>query len=141
MRTAQYAPEGSVRVVWVSGSAAERFSLEGGIEIDNLDYQIERTPWEKYGASKAGNILYASEYARRYYAQGIVSVSLDPGNLKTDLYRHVSKWQKPAMSWVLKDPIIGAYTELYAGLSHEIGLDNTGAWSKLSCPLMLQFDG
>lgn len=37
------------------------------------------------------NVVFANELHRRYAEQGIVSVSLHPGNLKTDLQRHVSK--------------------------------------------------
>lgn len=42
VETAKTAVAGSVRVVWVSSSAAQRFSPAGGIEIDNLDYHEER---------------------------------------------------------------------------------------------------
>lgn len=132
VRTAQLCRPGSVRVIWVSSNAAERFSLEGGIEIDNLDYKIERTSWQKYGASKAGNILHSAEFARRYRHAEVVSLSLDPGNLKTNLYRHVPKWQKPIRNLALKDPLYGAYTELFAGLSPEITMEHTGAWSESS---------
>ena len=37
------------------------------------------------------NVVFSSELHRRYAEQGIVSVSLHPGNLKTDLQRHISK--------------------------------------------------
>jgi NAD(P)-dependent dehydrogenase (short-subunit alcohol dehydrogenase family) len=36
-----------------------------------------------------GNVLFSNELSRRYADQGIVSVSLNPGNLKTDLQRYV----------------------------------------------------
>jgi NAD(P)-dependent dehydrogenase (short-subunit alcohol dehydrogenase family) len=41
-------------------------------------------PWTRYGASKAANILFAAELARRYPT--FKSVSLHPGMIKTDLY-------------------------------------------------------
>lgn len=50
--------------------------------------------------------------------------------LKTDLYRNMPKWQAPFANLALKDPIYGAYTELYGGLSLDITLATTGAWSK-----------
>lgn len=90
--TAETSAPGSVRVVWVSSSAPERFAPQGGVEMDNLQYKVEKGPWEKYGISKSGNIFHAKEYAQRQYDTGIVSVALDPGNLKTELYNHVSWW-------------------------------------------------
>lgn len=38
-----------------------------------------------------GNVVFSVELHRRYAAQGIVSVSLHPGNLDTELARHGSK--------------------------------------------------
>ncbi|KAH6678721.1 hypothetical protein B0J14DRAFT_329303 [Halenospora varia] len=129
-KTATTAPAGSVRVVWVSSSAAERFSPEGGVEMGNLDYKNDRSAWHKYGVSKAGNILHCKEFARRHTREGIVSVALDPGNLKTDLYKGVPRWQMHVLNLILKEPIYGAYTELYGGLSLDITVDNcqAGTW-------------
>lgn len=75
VETAKTAEKGSVRVVWVSSSAAERSSPQGGVEMDNLRYEREdKGPWHKYGVSKAGNILHSSEYAKRFGGEGILSV-------------------------------------------------------------------
>ena len=41
-----------------------------------------------------GNIVFSNELHRMYGEQGIVSISLHPGNLKTDLQRHVTKVEK-----------------------------------------------
>ncbi|KIW47434.1 uncharacterized protein PV06_00131 [Exophiala oligosperma] len=41
-------------------------------------------PWARYGASKAANIMFAAEFARRYPA--FTAVSLHPGMIHTDLY-------------------------------------------------------
>lgn len=73
-QTAKNAPAGSVRVVWVSSSAAERFSPEGGVDMSNLDYKKDQSAWHKYGVSKAGNILQATEFAKRYKSTGIISI-------------------------------------------------------------------
>lgn len=126
--TAKFATPGSVRVVWVSSSAVERFSPKNGIDMNNLQYKVDKGAWEKYGTSKSGNVFHAKEYARRQRNAGIVSLALDPGNLKTDLYQHVPWWQKPIINLILKEPIYGAYTELYAGLSSDVTMEKTGAW-------------
>ncbi len=55
--------------------------------------------------------------------------SLNPGFLKTDSQRHVSGVQGAIINLLLRTPIHGAYTELFAGLSPEITLERTGAWS------------
>ena len=38
--------------------------------------------------------MFSNELQRRYGDQGIISVSLHPGNLKTDVQRHVSPIEK-----------------------------------------------
>lgn len=73
-KTAKTAPTDSVRVVWVSSNGAEMFSLKGGVDMDNLDYKKDRSAWQKYGASKVGNIFHASEFAKRAAGDGIISV-------------------------------------------------------------------
>ncbi|OQV01305.1 hypothetical protein CLAIMM_06686 [Cladophialophora immunda] len=124
--TAKVEPVGSVRVVWVASSAAANFAPRGGVVMDNLSYEKDQGAWHKYGVSKAGNILQAAEYARRFARDNILSVSLDPGNLKTPLYQHAPKWQMPFINLVLKDPIYGAYTELFAGFSPQVQMKDGG---------------
>ena len=73
--TAQTAPEASVRVVWVSSSASDRFAPEGGLDLNDLGYTgPDRSAWYKYGVSKAGNILHSKEFARRYGKDGVISI-------------------------------------------------------------------
>lgn len=74
VETAKTAPEGSVRVVFVSSAAAAGFSPAGGVNMENLDYKQDQAAWHKYGVSKAGNILHASEFARHFRGQGVISV-------------------------------------------------------------------
>lgn len=38
-----------------------------------------------------GNVVATLEFARRYGDQGIIFISCNPGNLKTELQRHTSK--------------------------------------------------
>lgn len=149
-KTAKDAPAGSVRVVWVSSSAAGNTSPKGGVDMSNLDYKKDQGVWYKYGMSKAGNILQATEFAKRYRNDGINSTvslrhdfnrmlafltlffikAVDPGFLKTDLYKNMPKWQLAVVGLILKDPIYGAYAELFAGLSSEIKPEMIGAWGK-----------
>lgn len=52
------------------------------LSIPNLTINIEQ-----------GNFVFATELARRYGSEGIVSICVEPGNLKTDLQRHQSAFQ------------------------------------------------
>ena len=132
--TAKSEPVGSVRVVWVASSAAANFAPKGGVVMDNLDYRQDQSAWHKYGVSKAGTIFQAAEYARHFGGDNILSVSLDPGNLKTPLYQTAPKWQMPFINLVLKDPIYGAYTELFAGFSPEIQMKHGGRFGRMIFP-------
>jgi len=128
--TARTEPPAAVRVVWASSSAAEVVSPRGGVPLDNLDYHVERPPPYKYGVSKAGNYYHAAEFARRHAADGLVAVALNPGNLRTELMRHRSVLERALLTAIQHPPAHGAYTELFAGLSPDVTVERSGAWSK-----------
>ena len=71
---ARKASADSVRVVWVSSNGSEHFSVNGGVDLSNMDYKTDKSPFTKYGNSKAGNIYHGSELARRAGSEGIISV-------------------------------------------------------------------
>ena len=128
---------GSVRVVWVSSSAADVLSPWGGVPVESLDNY--HNSWAapgpmKYGVSKAGSYYYGTEFAKRYTAAtGIVSVPLNPGNLDSELYRH-QPWPIRLFmrTFILHPVILGAYTELFAGLSPEVTVEKSGSWGKFA---------
>ncbi|QPC79116.1 hypothetical protein HYE68_009868 [Fusarium pseudograminearum] len=126
--TAKSAPKNSVRVIWVSSSAADVLSPKNGFERDNLDYHLPRNLMHKYATSKVGNYYHNTEFARKYKNDGIVSVSLNPGNLASELDR-TSPWYMyyPRM-FTTYPSINGAYTELFAAFSEEITIENSGIW-------------
>lgn len=130
--TAKTAATSSVRVVWVSSNSAEISSPQNGIDMANLDYHIDKNAATKCGTSKASDILHSSESARRYGGEGIISVSLMPGALKSDLNRHMLKLVQLLLLWTLQeDPTFGAYTEAFAGLSPEVDEWRNGAYCSL----------
>ncbi|KAK7946170.1 uncharacterized protein PG986_010491 [Apiospora aurea] len=123
----------SVRVVWVSSSAAEAPPCpQGGVPLDNLDCHEPRSWFAQYCISKAGNYLHSSEFARRHGlgSDGILSVALNPGNLDSELWRTQGLLVRKFLQWfILHPPVLGAYTELYAGLSPHLSLEvNSGGW-------------
>ncbi|KAG8730184.1 hypothetical protein FRC12_020427 [Ceratobasidium sp. 428] len=68
-----------------------------------------------YNQSKKGNVIFSNELARRYADQGIVSVSVNPGNLKTDLQRHLSRLNAWILDKLIYPASYGALTQLWAG--------------------------
>lgn len=126
--TAKKEPAESVRVVWVSSSLADVAAPKGGVDMQNLDYKKNAGPTTKYSISKGGNILQALEFQRRYGAEGVVSVPLNPGNLRTELTRHIPAWQKMIIKFILHPPVNGAYTELFASLAPEAAKLKESEW-------------
>ncbi|KAI5115553.1 hypothetical protein M0805_001882, partial [Coniferiporia weirii] len=72
-----------------------------------------------YAQSKYGNVVVARELARRYGDQGIISISLNPGNLNTELQRHASGLQVRIVNLVTYPAPLGALTQLWAGTMPE----------------------
>lgn len=132
--TAKTSPKDSIRVVWVS-SIAVNLSPDNGLEINNLDYHVDKSAVVKYAVSKVGNFFHAVELARRYGtgSDGIVSIALNPGNLDTELGRDRS-WieTKILRTFILYPPVFGAYTELFAGFSDQVTADSVkrNNWSE-----------
>jgi len=81
-----------------------------------------------YGVTKAANLFFASEFSTRNPDSGIVSVCFNPGNLRTELQRHVPWWQDMLLSFMLFPAIFGAYTELWCGLSPDLTTKENGSY-------------
>jgi retinol dehydrogenase-12 len=131
VRTARAEPPNTVRVVWVASSGTEFLAHKGvGVSLENLDYHIEKDPMERYAISKAGNWAHGVEFAKRYKAAGVVSILLNPGNLSSDLYREHGLIVKTISKLILYPSVNGAYTELFAGLSPDITIKESGSWGE-----------
>lgn len=118
----------TVRVVFLTSAAADLFADKNTIvNMDNLDMHVEKNAKYRYGASKAGDWIYGYELSRRFRAQGIIGLGVNPGNLKSDLFRHQSTIFR-ALTGPVNYPILnGAYTELWAGLSPLVTLEKAGS--------------
>ncbi|KUI72611.1 hypothetical protein VM1G_08568 [Cytospora mali] len=130
IRTAKSEDPSSVRVIWVASSAAEALQApQGGVDMSNLDYHDDKSPFDKYCVSKAGNYLQGAEFARRHRDDGIVSVPLNPGNLDSDLWRTQTEGALALLKrFVLHPPVLGAYTQLFAAFSPEVTIERSGEW-------------
>ncbi|KAJ8585184.1 NAD(P)-binding protein [Rhizopogon salebrosus TDB-379] len=117
--TAKATPEGTVRVVNVASCA----HLFGNLDFNTFKDGPARnkcTTRTLYSQSKFGNIVLALELAKRYGDEGIISTALNPGNIRSDLLRHVPNLVQQTLSTVLLYPTPqGALTQLYAATSPE----------------------
>ena len=88
--------DGHARVITISSG----YAYIGHIDFDTLKDGPARQKQSTevlYQQSKLGDILIAFELARRYGDQGIVSITLHPGILKTDLLRHTNFLKRAAL--------------------------------------------
>jgi len=117
LATAKTSPDSKVRIVNTSSVAHE---LCGGIDFNTFKEGPARTKKGTrflYSQSKLGNIQLSNELAHRYGDQGIVSISLNPGNIRTDLIRDISLFEYLMIVTVQFSPSFGALTQLWAGTS------------------------
>ncbi|EGR49917.1 uncharacterized protein TRIREDRAFT_3287 [Trichoderma reesei QM6a] len=130
-QTAAKSAPNSVRVVWVSSLYSELGSPKGGIDPDNLGFtKKDKSTYHKYSVSKAGVYYQGAEYAKKYKDQGIISLTVNPGNLRSDLQRYGGDGiiQQLNKKLLLFPPINGAYSELFCGLSPEVTADKSGSY-------------
>jgi NAD(P)-dependent dehydrogenase (short-subunit alcohol dehydrogenase family) len=120
-------PPGSVRVVWSSSLVVDGNAPKGGFRPSDLT-TLPQSAQDKYTLSKTGNWFLASELGKRVEAAGILSVTQNPGNLNTNLLRHMPRLLATLLSPILHEPKYGAYTELYAGLSQDLTIKDSGAY-------------
>ncbi|MCJ1323975.1 hypothetical protein MMC10_000637 [Thelotrema lepadinum] len=125
--TAQRGSPGAVRIVWSSSLIVDLSAPTGGLNLSDLETPPS-SQQRSYENSKVGNWFLANAVASQVGSDGILSVTQNPGNLKTELLRH--------MPWVvgfLTAPLLytardGAYTELWAGLSEELTIEDGGKY-------------
>jgi len=72
-----------------------------------------------YMESKFGNVVLAKEFARRYADERVLSNSLNPGNLTTNITQHTPRAFMLFFGWLFSPAPMGALTPLYAGVSPE----------------------
>lgn len=126
--TAMTASPASIRVVFTSSVVTES-APEGGICLADLDPSAHSNDQRRnYSASKVGNWILASEFNHRARKDGIVCLTQNPGNLKTKIWDTAPFLARISMKMVLHDPKLGAYTELWAGLSEDVKIEDGGRY-------------
>ncbi|EIW52752.1 NAD-P-binding protein [Trametes versicolor FP-101664 SS1] len=115
IESAKTAPDGKVRVVNTSSGA---HNMASGLDFDlyrDSPKRLKAGSMKLYAQSKFATVVFSNELHRRYGNQGIVSTSLNPGNLKTELQRNGSKITTLLSKPLLFPAPMGALTQLYAG--------------------------
>ncbi|TFK51790.1 NAD(P)-binding protein [Heliocybe sulcata] len=126
IETAKTTPEGKTRVITTSSSGHLFHGLDFATFKDGPKRKKLGTQ-NLYAQSKFGNVVFANELARRY-GDHIVSVSLNPGNIKSDLQRYLTGITGRIINSMLYPTPYGALTQLWAGTSKE-GLDLNGKYA------------
>lgn len=125
IQTASIAPPNTVRILWAASSGIQVLAPNGGIveEQSGKHPKILDSVQANYGQTKVGNVFFAAKFQERLREHNIVSVSFNPGNLRTELQRHSEGLMARLSDSMLHPAIFGAYTELYSGWSPEVGQD------------------
>ncbi|KAH9480641.1 Short-chain dehydrogenase [Psilocybe cubensis] len=116
---AKSSPDNKARVINTASAGAE---LASGIDFDTIKDGPKRKKkgtHRLYLQSKLGNVVFSNELARRYGDKGIVSVALNPGNIESNLQRHLGYWDGLLVKSILWPLQYGALTQLYAGTTPE----------------------
>lgn len=98
IETSRTNPKNLSRIIWVASAAHMSATDKGGINWDDINYEDSSKrypPFEIYGQSKVGTIINSIQWSKNHpEADNIVSVSLCPGLLDSDLQRHASALQR-----------------------------------------------
>ncbi|KIO21352.1 hypothetical protein M407DRAFT_218308 [Tulasnella calospora MUT 4182] len=124
---AKSSSDGKARVVNTASNGA---TFINKIDFDALRDGPKRQKMGKlnlYYQSKLGNVVFSNELAKRYASQGIISHSLNPGSVKSDLSRHTPSLLLGLVSWMQHPVEFGALTQLWVGTSPEM-IDTNGGY-------------
>ncbi|KAF9039692.1 NAD(P)-binding protein [Hymenopellis radicata] len=136
---AKTSPDKKVRVIHTSSAAI--YMPGAGINFATLVDGRQRRSCRTntlYNQSKCGNILVSNEMARRFEKRNIISISLNPGNIDSDLLRYTDPVVRYlSQKFILYSPSTGALTQLWAGLAPE-GVHCNGQflipWARIGLP-------
>jgi len=116
------------RIVNVSSLAHHASYAEGILPKDKLHHKNAYIAWKAYGQSKLANVLFAGELDKKLKEENanIISVSLHPGVIKTNLGRHIEfsnffhNYMVFLMQPIAKSIPSGAATSVYCAVGKDI---------------------
>lgn len=118
-----------LRIVWVS-SSVHALAPENGVDMADLNTLLA-DPRLNYAKSKAALMIASVQWLKEFpeAALRIVSVSVDPGNLRTNIRRHMHWLVERIYCKLFTYPaVMGAYTIGYAALSPAVSLKDAGGY-------------
>ncbi|CAO1614654.1 unnamed protein product [Parajaminaea phylloscopi] len=144
-------PQFSPRVCFTSSSGANLVIGKPAFSKQDPEQRARLHSWApndykkfiQYGNSKLGNILQARKHNRLYASStGIVFSCCNPGNLDTDLTRHVDTFASRTAVWIARSTILfppkyGALNQLWACTSdagERFGGAYVAPWTRLVSP-------
>ena len=111
-------------VVVSSGAHSKWLYTTTGFNFENMNGEINYSPFAAYGQSKLANILFTRELARRLNGTGVTANSLHPGAIKTDIGRNLpislSIYFNYIMPHFAKTSFEGAQTNIHVAVSEEL---------------------
>ncbi|THH09114.1 hypothetical protein EW146_g8786 [Bondarzewia mesenterica] len=125
--TAKMNPDGKARVISISSGAHHGYSLSFDTLTDGAARRRLSTE-TLYAQSKYGVVVFAKELARRYGSVGIVSISLNPGNMKTNLQRQVTGFKR---AMILDASPNGSQRDCHSPLGGHRAADGRIQWQVL----------
>ncbi|KAL4937369.1 hypothetical protein BDV06DRAFT_232639 [Aspergillus oleicola] len=141
--TAAKSPDSNVRVVTLTSLAN---TSAPSYDIMTSTPELMSHGWfTRYGASKAANVLFAAELARRY--PEILSVSVHPGAVSSDLYQHSKVAGFPydigiaVMMKFFRSIRTGAMNQIWAASVPRSELVNGGYYVPIAMKGVSRFEG
>ena len=128
--TAASAPPNIVRVIWTSSILVDTtLTPTNGIKVSQLSNPDNDTN-EHYAATKTGNWFLASEFHRRLFKDaGVVSITTNPGQLKTNIWRNAKWYMYYPLSPLYAKSVDGANTDLWAAFDEGISVGDGGRYA------------
>ncbi|KAI1012029.1 hypothetical protein LB503_004352 [Fusarium chuoi] len=128
-QTARGNPGPSTRIIFTGSGVMDMMAPPGGISLAELTPDKQsKDPTHNYTISKTANWFLASEFDRRVRSDGIICICQNPGNLSTNIWDRVPWHLRVPNKVFLHPPKRGAYSELWAGVSTEINLEDGGRY-------------
>jgi NAD(P)-dependent dehydrogenase (short-subunit alcohol dehydrogenase family) len=117
------------RIVCVASCFHDKaFGKEGVIDFEDMFFEKRKYDgWTAYAQSKLANVLHARQLAKRLEGTGVIAVSIHPGWVRTNLFKHSMPLfiQNYVLRPILKmmgmiEPWQGTQSSLYAVLSPDV---------------------
>ncbi|KAF8522624.1 NAD(P)-binding protein [Hysterangium stoloniferum] len=116
------------------GNGLDWSVVKGGLERDATiaKWGASRIPgkganWQLYGISKMGNVLF-THILNRYHGDDVISITLHPGVIRTDLARHGTSMEQYLAEKMLYPIELGPLSQLWAGTMPEAEETAVGAY-------------